>query len=149
MDSLHCYVSPRNAPPDGLRVYVSPRSVSTSAIPPMVQSAKQVALSPRDTGAANRWRDVNDELLNAVRSVGNAIGGVAPSQLHHTPAPSLNHASASYAPPPPAFNTTAPIHHQQQQQQQQRQQSATPQVSIKLLLFVFNKCRSSCIRAVI
>ena len=121
MDSLHCYVSPRSGPPDGLHVYVSPRSALVSAIPPMVNSAKQVALSPRDTSAANRWRDVNDELLNAVRSVGNAIGGVAPSQLHHAPPPTQNHASASYAPPPPpAFSSS--------QHQQQRQQSTTPQV---------------------
>lgn len=30
-----------------------------SAIPPMVNQAKQVALNPRDNSAANRWRDVS------------------------------------------------------------------------------------------
>jgi len=89
-----------------------------SAIPPMVNQAKQVALNPRDNSAANRWRDVNDELLHAVRSVGDAITGVTPSQLHHHPAPQINHASNSYAQPQqPQFSS----------QQTQRQQSSTPQ----------------------
>jgi vinculin len=81
----------------------------------MVNQAKQVALNPRDTSAANRWRDVNDELLNAVRSVGDAITGVTPSQLHHHPAP-LNHAANSYSQPQPLYSS----------QQSQRQQSSTP-----------------------
>lgn len=41
----------------------------------MVNQAKQVALNPRDNSAANKWRDVNEELLHAVRSVGDAITG--------------------------------------------------------------------------
>ncbi|KAI6187116.1 Vinculin [Aphelenchoides besseyi] len=88
-----------------------------SAIPPMVNHAKQVALNPRDQSAANRWRDVNDELLNAVRSVGDAITGVSPSQLHHHSAPQINHASNSYAPPQPLYSS----------QQSQRNTSSTPQ----------------------
>ncbi|KAK6055185.1 innexin-3 domain protein [Cooperia oncophora] len=47
-----------------------------SAIPPMVTQAKQVAISPRDTGAANAWRNANDRLLDSVRAVGDAIAGV-------------------------------------------------------------------------
>ena len=50
--------------------------VYISAIPPMVNDAKQVALAPRDNGAANNWRDSNDRLLNSVRGVGDAIGGI-------------------------------------------------------------------------
>lgn len=41
----------------------------------MVNQAKQVALNPRDNSAANKWRDVNEELLHAVRNVGDAITG--------------------------------------------------------------------------
>ncbi|KAI6234620.1 Vinculin [Aphelenchoides fujianensis] len=88
-----------------------------SAIPPMVNHAKQVALNPRDQSAANRWRDVNDELLHAVRSVGDAITGVTPSQLHHHPAPQVNHANSSYAAPQPSYSA----------QQNQRTTSSTPQ----------------------
>jgi len=53
-----------------------------SAIPPMVNDAKQVrgrrpaisngkqvAIAPRDANAANRWRDTNGQLLNAVAGV--------------------------------------------------------------------------------
>uniref|UniRef100_A0A915CX63 Vinculin n=1 Tax=Ditylenchus dipsaci TaxID=166011 RepID=A0A915CX63_9BILA len=47
-----------------------------SAIPPMVNHAKQVALDPRDQGNANRWRDANDRLLDTVRGVGDAISGI-------------------------------------------------------------------------
>ncbi|KAK5964985.1 hypothetical protein GCK32_014679, partial [Trichostrongylus colubriformis] len=47
-----------------------------SAIPPMVTQAKQVAISPRDTGAANAWRSANDRLLDSVRAVGDAIAGI-------------------------------------------------------------------------
>ncbi|XGW25451.1 hypothetical protein V3C99_006680 [Haemonchus contortus] len=47
-----------------------------SAIPPMVTQAKQVAISPRDTGAANAWRNANDQLLDSVRAVGDAIAGL-------------------------------------------------------------------------
>ncbi|VDL71914.1 unnamed protein product [Nippostrongylus brasiliensis] len=47
-----------------------------AAIPPMVTQAKQVAISPRDTGAANAWRSANDRLLDSVRAVGDAIAGV-------------------------------------------------------------------------
>ncbi|CAD5226598.1 unnamed protein product [Bursaphelenchus xylophilus] len=83
-----------------------------SAIPPMVNHAKQVALNPRDQNAANKWRDVNDELLNAVRSVGDAINGVPsvhPSQLNHS---QVN----SHPPPQQSYYS----------QQQSRQQTATP-----------------------
>ncbi|KAI1705384.1 vinculin family domain-containing protein [Ditylenchus destructor] len=54
-----------------------------SAIPPMVNHAKQVALDPRDSGSANRWRDTNDHLLNSVRQVGDAITGVPTQQAHN------------------------------------------------------------------
>lgn len=89
----------------------------------MVNHAKQVALNPRDQSAANRWRDVNDELLHAVRSVGDAITGVTPSQLHHHPAPQINHANSSYAAPQPSYSA----------QQNQRTTSSTPQASALLL----------------
>lgn len=99
--------------------YYVPHDVYITAIPPMVNHAKQVALNPRDNNAANKWRDVNDELLNAVRSVGDAITGVPsvhPSQLNHH---QVNHQQV-YSHPPP----------QPQQsyynQQRSRQQSATP-----------------------
>ena len=47
-----------------------------SAIPPMVNHAKQVAINPRDQAGAGRWRDSNDHLLNSVRGVGDAITGL-------------------------------------------------------------------------
>jgi vinculin len=33
-----------------------------STIPPMVNDAKQVALQPRDTNSAGRWRDTNSQV---------------------------------------------------------------------------------------
>ncbi|PAV91391.1 hypothetical protein WR25_04456 isoform A [Diploscapter pachys] len=45
-------------------------------IPPMVNHAKQVALNPRDTHAADNWRGANDHLLDSVRAVGDAITGL-------------------------------------------------------------------------
>lgn len=71
----------------------------------MVNHAKQVALSPRDQGNANRWRDSNDRLLDSVKSVGDAITGFPAYQQQS-------------APPPQSFYG--------HQQQQSRQQSATP-----------------------
>lgn len=50
-----------------------------SAIPPMVNEAKQVALNPRHTGSAQNWREANDHLLSAVRQVGDSITGVGGS----------------------------------------------------------------------
>lgn len=47
-----------------------------SAIPPMVNHAKQVAMNPRDSANSNRWRDANDRLLDSVRAVGDAITGI-------------------------------------------------------------------------
>lgn len=55
-----------------------------SAIPEMVNDAKQVALNPRDTGSAQNWRDTNDHLLNTVRQVGDAITGVNTPQSSQT-----------------------------------------------------------------
>ncbi|VDK50954.1 unnamed protein product [Anisakis simplex] len=46
-----------------------------SAIPPMVNHAKQVALNPYHQGNAQNWRDANDSLLQRVRQVGDAISG--------------------------------------------------------------------------
>jgi hypothetical protein len=48
----------------------------TTAIPPMVNQAKQVAMNPRDQASASRWRDANDFLLDSVRGVGDAITGL-------------------------------------------------------------------------
>ncbi|MFH4977356.1 hypothetical protein AB6A40_004065 [Gnathostoma spinigerum] len=49
-----------------------------SAIPPMVNNAKQVALNPRQLSNVQNWRDANDNLLSAVRQVGDAISGNIP-----------------------------------------------------------------------
>uniref|UniRef100_A0A7E4ZTB3 Vinculin n=1 Tax=Panagrellus redivivus TaxID=6233 RepID=A0A7E4ZTB3_PANRE len=65
-----------------------------SAIPPMVNHAKQVAINPRDHGNSNRWRDSNDHLLNSVRGVGDAITGL-PSVNHHA-APAPQHQPAPF-----------------------------------------------------
>uniref|UniRef100_A0A0N4Z3B8 Vinculin n=1 Tax=Parastrongyloides trichosuri TaxID=131310 RepID=A0A0N4Z3B8_PARTI len=51
-----------------------------SAIPPMVNNAKQVAMAPRNQQTANNWRGANEHLLDSVRSVGDAIAGVPYSQ---------------------------------------------------------------------
>uniref|UniRef100_A0A183DSW8 Vinculin n=1 Tax=Gongylonema pulchrum TaxID=637853 RepID=A0A183DSW8_9BILA len=60
-------------------------SILFSAIPPMVNQAKQVALNPRHSANAQNWRDANDHLLSAVRQVGDAITGAGgsrpPSQM--------------------------------------------------------------------
>ncbi|KAK7590064.1 hypothetical protein V9T40_001677 [Parthenolecanium corni] len=40
-----------------------------TAVAPMVQDAKAVALNTRDSGAASRWRESNKRLLNAVGNV--------------------------------------------------------------------------------
>ncbi|PIO57811.1 hypothetical protein TELCIR_20769, partial [Teladorsagia circumcincta] len=64
-----------------------------SAIPPMVTQAKQVAISPRDTGAANAWRTANDRLLDSVRAVGDAIAGIQNGRQSAMYQDSLNRAS--------------------------------------------------------
>ncbi|CAJ0603802.1 unnamed protein product [Cylicocyclus nassatus] len=68
-----------------------------SAIPPMVTQAKQVAMSPRDTGAANAWRSANDHLLDSVKAVGDAIAGIQNGR-HSAYQDSLSRASP-YQPP--------------------------------------------------
>ncbi|CAK5075420.1 unnamed protein product [Meloidogyne enterolobii] len=90
-----------------------------SAIPPMVNQAKQVAINPRDQASASRWRDTNDHLLDSVRGVGDAITGLpsrrATPQQQYAPPRFENNVHA-----PPPSHTTAPLnstYHQQQQQQ--------------------------------
>ncbi|MCP9265659.1 Vinculin [Dirofilaria immitis] len=51
-----------------------------SAIPPMVNQAKQVALNPRHGASAQSWRNANEHLLSAVRQVGDAITGAGGSR---------------------------------------------------------------------
>uniref|UniRef100_A0AC35G5X4 Vinculin n=1 Tax=Panagrolaimus sp. PS1159 TaxID=55785 RepID=A0AC35G5X4_9BILA len=59
-----------------------------SAIPPMVNHAKQVAVNPRDRDNADNWRGANDHLLSSVRQVGDAIAGLpSVNQHHHAPPP--------------------------------------------------------------
>ncbi|KJH48075.1 vinculin family protein [Dictyocaulus viviparus] len=69
-----------------------------AAIPPMVTQAKQVAMSPRDTGAANAWRSANDRLLESVRAVGDAIAGLQNGRQSSNYQDSLSRASP-YKPP--------------------------------------------------
>nr|Q17162.1 RecName: Full=Vinculin [Brugia malayi]AAB96842.1 vinculin [Brugia malayi] len=73
-----------------------------SAIPPMVNQAKQVALNPRHGGNAQSWRDANEHLLSAVRQVGDAITGAGGSRP-----PSQNLLVESVPPKAP----TSPIVH--------------------------------------
>ncbi|VDN30009.1 unnamed protein product [Cylicostephanus goldi] len=63
----------------------------------MVTQAKQVAMSPRDTGAANAWRSANDHLLDSVKAVGDAIAGIQNGR-HSAYQDSLSRASP-YQPP--------------------------------------------------
>ena len=63
-----------------------------SAIPPMVNHAKQVAVTPSDRGNASNWRNSNDHLLNSVRSVGDAIAGLPSVNQHHHAPPPQHHA---------------------------------------------------------
>ncbi|CAB3406934.1 unnamed protein product [Caenorhabditis bovis] len=72
-----------------------------SAIPPMVNNAKQVAMNPRDQYASNQWRGANDHLLNSVRAVGDAITGVPLNGRQSSYQESISRASP-YAPPPPS-----------------------------------------------
>uniref|UniRef100_A0A914ZNS6 Vinculin n=2 Tax=Parascaris univalens TaxID=6257 RepID=A0A914ZNS6_PARUN len=74
-----------------------------SAIPPMVNHAKQVALNPRHTGNAQNWRDANDVLLSRVRQVGDAIAGIGGG----TPQPTQTVLIESVPPRAP----TSPIMH--------------------------------------
>lgn len=48
----------------------------------MVNQAKHVAMNPRDSGAAEQWRGANDQLLDSVRAVGDAIAGVPMNGRH-------------------------------------------------------------------
>uniref|UniRef100_A0A1I8BIC7 Vinculin n=1 Tax=Meloidogyne hapla TaxID=6305 RepID=A0A1I8BIC7_MELHA len=88
-----------------------------SAIPPMVNQAKQVAINPRDQASASRWRDTNDHLLDSVRGVGDAITGLpsrrATPQQHVPPQRFENNVHA----PPPSHTPLNSTYHQQQQQQ--------------------------------
>ncbi|GMS95777.1 hypothetical protein PENTCL1PPCAC_17952 [Pristionchus entomophagus] len=93
-----------------------------SAIPPMVNDAKQVALSPRDVTPANNWRHSNDRLLNSVRGVGDAIGGIpsrGPSRSTPAPPPPLHYDTQSYTEslsrgsPLPPTNNSQFIHHRE------------------------------------
>ncbi|XP_037091757.1 LOW QUALITY PROTEIN: vinculin-like [Pollicipes pollicipes] len=44
------------------------------SVTPMVQNAKTVAVNPADQGAVSRWRNSNNELLDAVGQVRKAVG---------------------------------------------------------------------------
>ncbi|ETN75948.1 vinculin family protein [Necator americanus] len=56
-----------------------------AAIPPMVTQAKQVAMSPRDTGAANAWRNANDRLLDSVKAQTSQVLRTVPPQAPTPP----------------------------------------------------------------
>ncbi|GMT24205.1 hypothetical protein PFISCL1PPCAC_15502 [Pristionchus fissidentatus] len=90
-----------------------------SAIPPMVNDAKQVALTPRDIHTANSWRQSNDRLLSSVRGVGDAISGVRSLSRTHE-RDMRPHDTRSYSesisrasPLPPPTNNTQYIHHRE------------------------------------
>lgn len=72
-----------------------------SAIPPMVNQAKQVALNPRDSANARDWHNANDHLLSAVRQVGDAISGAGASR----PSSSQTYLIESVAPKAPSAPT--------------------------------------------
>lgn len=79
-------------------------SISFSALPPMVQSAKSVAISMSDPSAASRWRDTNNDLLSSVGLVRKAV---TVHELPLPPPPPLPDMSSLYVsppsrPPPPA-----------------------------------------------
>ncbi|XP_057657265.1 vinculin isoform X7 [Diorhabda carinulata] len=68
-----------------------------SAVPPMVQDAKLVAVNPADSNAASKWRDSNKALLNAVGQVRQAVQ-VNPDL---PPLPDINSLNLDQAPPRP------------------------------------------------
>ncbi|XP_035701560.1 vinculin isoform X3 [Folsomia candida] len=75
-----------------------------STLPPMVQSAKSVAISMSDPSAASRWRDTNNDLLSSVGLVRKAV---TVHELPLPPPPPLPDMSSLYVsppsrPPPPA-----------------------------------------------
>ncbi|KAL3079670.1 hypothetical protein niasHS_013952 [Heterodera schachtii] len=113
-----------------------------SEIPPMVNQAKQVAMSPRDQGNSVRWRDANDRLLDSVRSVGDAITGMPsargtpqppPQQTRYqqpatvTPVPveQYNHAASAYR-PPPSQQAASPFDSSYNVQQQRQRSPQLP-----------------------
>ncbi|CAD6191355.1 unnamed protein product [Caenorhabditis auriculariae] len=73
-----------------------------SAIPPMVNHAKQVALNPRDQYASNQWRGANDHLLNSVRAVGDAITGVPMNGGRQSAYQESISRASPYTPAPPS-----------------------------------------------
>ncbi|CAI5449441.1 unnamed protein product [Caenorhabditis angaria] len=73
-----------------------------SAIPPMVNHAKQVAMNPRDQYASNQWRGANDHLLNSVRAVGDAITGVPVNNGRHSSYQESISRASPYTPAPPS-----------------------------------------------
>lgn len=91
---------------------------SLSAIPPMVNDAKQVALSPRDPTPANNWRHSNDRLLSSVKGVGDAIGGIQ-SRAPSRSIPPTQYDTRSYTEsvsrgsPLPPSNNSQYIHHRE------------------------------------
>ncbi|XP_056639648.1 vinculin isoform X10 [Diorhabda sublineata] len=77
-----------------------------SAVPPMVQDAKLVAVNPADSNAASKWRDSNKALLNAVGQVRQAVQ-VNPDL---PPLPDINSLNLDQAPPrPPLPYEGAPV----------------------------------------
>ncbi|RCN24088.1 hypothetical protein ANCCAN_30222 [Ancylostoma caninum] len=51
----------------------------------MVTQAKQVAMSPRDTGASNAWRNANDRLLDSVKAQSSQVIRTVPPQAPTPP----------------------------------------------------------------
>ncbi|KAK0397743.1 hypothetical protein QR680_002248 [Steinernema hermaphroditum] len=75
-----------------------------SAIPPMVNDAKDVAMNPRNQGSVNNWRNSNEHLLSSVRNVGNAISGISATPSHHQSNLSLVESVPAKAPSPPTVH---------------------------------------------
>ena len=56
-------------------------NISSTAVAPMVQDAKQVALNITDPKSISRWKDSNNALINAVVEVKNAVSPDLQSEL--------------------------------------------------------------------
>eukprot|EP00080_Pristionchus_pacificus_P010946 PDM70966.1 deb-1 [Pristionchus pacificus] len=100
------------------RVLMSAKNEADNTIPPMVNDAKQVALSPRDPTPANNWRHSNDRLLSSVKGVGDAIGGIQ-SRAPSRSIPPTQYDTRSYTEsvsrgsPLPPSNNSQYIHHRE------------------------------------
>jgi vinculin len=105
--------------------------ILTAAIAPEVQSAKAVAMNPSDISAASNWRKNNQNLIEAVGSVKQAVTVQILSDNYEDrfpPAPDFSqlHISGDEAPPRPPLPHSQALHYAPPPETDDEEEAAFP-----------------------